>query len=192
MLAQWAQQKIEPFASTPWPMILTPQCSQVGARAWIAHSKLSNTCGWSPGLSTRKDLSYSLPQTSHLAIFTALSRHRLDCALIYPYHKPHKRGDPHHSKKARGPGRQELRSLLSDKKAKACSSQLSTRSSPTSAARCRGESQNPNFFFFGSSVGLPSSWPSDTSGVRGRPSRSSTNSWGSTPRLAASLRIVVG
>src|SRR5215212_6933647 len=35
MLAQWAQQyrDREPFASTPWPMILTPQCSQVGARS---------------------------------------------------------------------------------------------------------------------------------------------------------------
>src|SRR5918995_6074073 len=42
MLAQWAQQYREPFASTPCPMILTPQYSQVGASAWIAHSKLSN------------------------------------------------------------------------------------------------------------------------------------------------------
>src|SRR5215210_3977834 len=53
-------------------MTLTPQYSQVGASAWIAHSKLSNTCGWSPGLSTRNALSYSLPQTSHLAIMTPL------------------------------------------------------------------------------------------------------------------------
>jgi hypothetical protein len=26
----------------PWPMMRTPQCSQVGASVWIAHSKLSN------------------------------------------------------------------------------------------------------------------------------------------------------
>src|SRR5215212_795421 len=62
---------MEPFASTPWPMILTPQCSQVGASAWIAHSKLSNTCGWSSGRVTRNALSYSLPHTSHLAISLA-------------------------------------------------------------------------------------------------------------------------
>jgi hypothetical protein len=41
MLAQWAQQKKRPSASTPWPMTLIPQYSQLGARAWIAHSKLS-------------------------------------------------------------------------------------------------------------------------------------------------------
>src|SRR5215210_51001 len=64
---------MDPFASTPWPMILTPQCSQVGASAWIAHSKLSNTCGWSPGRVTLKALSYSLPHTSHLATFYLLS-----------------------------------------------------------------------------------------------------------------------
>jgi hypothetical protein len=52
MLAQWAQQYREPFVSTPWPMNLTPQYSQVGASAWIAHSKLSNVRGWSPGIST--------------------------------------------------------------------------------------------------------------------------------------------
>jgi hypothetical protein len=52
MLAQWAQQCREPFVSTPWPMILTPQYSRVGASAWIAHSKLSNVHGWSPGIST--------------------------------------------------------------------------------------------------------------------------------------------
>jgi hypothetical protein len=44
MLAQWAQQKKRPSASTPWPMTLMPQYSQVGARACTAHSKLSNVC----------------------------------------------------------------------------------------------------------------------------------------------------
>ncbi|MCW2878404.1 MAG: hypothetical protein JWQ95_2504 [Sphaerisporangium sp.] len=40
-LAQWAQQYQWPLASTPWPMIRHPQCSQAGAMPWIAHSKLS-------------------------------------------------------------------------------------------------------------------------------------------------------
>ena len=26
----------------PWPMMRQPQCEQIGASAWIAHSKLSN------------------------------------------------------------------------------------------------------------------------------------------------------
>jgi hypothetical protein len=39
----------------------------VGASAWIAHSKLSNV--WLlPASTTWNDLSYSLPQTSHLAM----------------------------------------------------------------------------------------------------------------------------
>jgi len=41
-LAQRAQQKILSSASTPWPVTRQPQCSQVGAIAWMAHSKLSN------------------------------------------------------------------------------------------------------------------------------------------------------
>jgi hypothetical protein len=41
--AQCAQQKNVPSFSAPWPMIVHPQCWQVGASAWIAHSKLSNT-----------------------------------------------------------------------------------------------------------------------------------------------------
>src|SRR4249919_2701489 len=41
--AQCAQQKKRPLASTPCPMILHWQCSQVGAIRWMAHSKLSNT-----------------------------------------------------------------------------------------------------------------------------------------------------
>src|SRR5215211_3439781 len=48
-------------------MILQPQWAQVGAMAWIAHSKLSNT--WvSPALVISIVLSYSLPQTSHWAM----------------------------------------------------------------------------------------------------------------------------
>ena len=41
--AQCAQQKKVPSFSTPCPTMVHPQCSQVGASAWIAHSKLSNT-----------------------------------------------------------------------------------------------------------------------------------------------------
>ena len=41
--AQCAQQKKVPSFSTPWPTMVHPQCSQVGAKAWIAHSKLSKT-----------------------------------------------------------------------------------------------------------------------------------------------------
>jgi hypothetical protein len=46
--AQCAQQKKVPSFSTPWPTIVHPQCSHVGASAWIAHSKLSNTWLWPP------------------------------------------------------------------------------------------------------------------------------------------------
>jgi hypothetical protein len=46
--AQWAQQYTEPPASTPWPTILQPQWAQVGAIAWIAHSKLSNVIDLPP------------------------------------------------------------------------------------------------------------------------------------------------
>jgi hypothetical protein len=46
--AQCAQQKKVPSFSTPWPTMVQPQCSQVGASAWIAHSKLSNTWLWPP------------------------------------------------------------------------------------------------------------------------------------------------
>jgi hypothetical protein len=38
------QQYIFPFSSTPWPMMRQRQCAQLGARAWIAHSKLSKVC----------------------------------------------------------------------------------------------------------------------------------------------------
>lgn len=39
--AQCAQQKIRPFDSTPCPITRQPQWAQIGASAWIAHSKLS-------------------------------------------------------------------------------------------------------------------------------------------------------
>jgi hypothetical protein len=41
MVAQWAQQKKRPSASTPCPITLHPQCSHAGASVWMAHSKLS-------------------------------------------------------------------------------------------------------------------------------------------------------
>src|SRR5947207_2976554 len=44
--AQWAQQKHWSFASTPWPTIRQPQWAQRGAKAWMAHSKLSNWWVW--------------------------------------------------------------------------------------------------------------------------------------------------
>jgi hypothetical protein len=42
-VAQCAQQKNRSSFSAPWPMMVQPQCSQTGARAWIAHSKQSKT-----------------------------------------------------------------------------------------------------------------------------------------------------
>src|SRR5438034_190827 len=44
-----------------------PQCLQVGASAWMAHSKLSKVCD-SPFITTLKALSYSLPQVSQVAM----------------------------------------------------------------------------------------------------------------------------
>jgi hypothetical protein len=66
-LAQWAQQKKRPPTSTPCPITLHLQCSHIGAIAWIAHSKLSKVCRVPAAISS-KLLSYSLPQTSHVAI----------------------------------------------------------------------------------------------------------------------------
>jgi hypothetical protein len=40
-----------------------PQWAQRGAKAWMAHSKLSNVCGM-PAITTSNDLSYSFPQVS--------------------------------------------------------------------------------------------------------------------------------
>jgi hypothetical protein len=48
---------------------LTPQYSQDGASAWIAHSKLSKVRVPWPGMLIWKALSYSFPQTSHWAMF---------------------------------------------------------------------------------------------------------------------------
>src|ERR687896_112256 len=55
-------------------MTLTLQYSQTGARACMAHSKLSKVCVSPPGILMSKDLSYSFPQTSHWAISILLSR----------------------------------------------------------------------------------------------------------------------
>jgi hypothetical protein len=41
--AQCAPQYQWPSASTPWPMIWTRQCSQMGAMRWIAQANESNT-----------------------------------------------------------------------------------------------------------------------------------------------------
>src|SRR5919108_5676189 len=57
-------------------MILQLQWSQVGAIAWMAHSKLSNTCV-SPVLVISIVLSYSLPQTSHWAMASSSNRGRI-------------------------------------------------------------------------------------------------------------------
>lgn len=65
--AQWAQQKNCPPTSTPWPITRQLHCLQMGAMAWIAHSKLSKVCR-TPAASITNALSYSLPQVSHFAI----------------------------------------------------------------------------------------------------------------------------
>src|SRR5919108_5177345 len=67
-------------------MILQPQWAQVGAMAWIAHSKLSNT--WvSPALVISIVLSYSLPQTSHSAMAFLLES---GSGIPYPERGPQK------------------------------------------------------------------------------------------------------
>src|SRR4051794_18839399 len=57
---------MRPSFSTPWPMTRQLQWAQVGARAWMAHSKLSNVCE-APRIVTWKALSYSFPHTSQRA-----------------------------------------------------------------------------------------------------------------------------
>src|ERR671925_140039 len=54
---------MRPSFSTPWPMTRQLQWAHVGARAWMAHSKLSNVCE-APRIVTWKALSYSFPHTS--------------------------------------------------------------------------------------------------------------------------------
>src|SRR5581483_920119 len=66
-LAQCAQQYIAPRCSRPCPIILQPQWAQVGAKAWIAHSKESKVCV-SPSRVTVNALSYSLPHRLHVAM----------------------------------------------------------------------------------------------------------------------------
>lgn len=53
--AQWAPQNQCPSASTPWPMIWTRQCSQMGAMRWMAQEKQSKTCT-TPCACTSKDI----------------------------------------------------------------------------------------------------------------------------------------
>jgi hypothetical protein len=57
---QWAQQQNSPATSAPWPITRQPQCSHTGAIAWMAHSKLSNTCR-SPGGDHLKGLVVVVP-----------------------------------------------------------------------------------------------------------------------------------
>jgi hypothetical protein len=74
--AQWTQQKICPSTSTQCPTIRQLQCTQTGANAWMAHSKLSKV--WcSPPTTTSNALSYSLSQTSHVAIHKCFARRTL-------------------------------------------------------------------------------------------------------------------
>src|SRR3954462_8193401 len=68
--AQCAQQKIRSSDSMPCPRMRQPQWSHVGATAWIAHSKESKTCVSPPTVSSIA-LSYSLPQTSQVAMSAA-------------------------------------------------------------------------------------------------------------------------
>jgi len=60
-----------PLSSIPWPMIRQRQCAHVGARTWIAHSKLSKTW-FLPAWLIVNALSYSLPQSSHLCMVRLL------------------------------------------------------------------------------------------------------------------------
>jgi hypothetical protein len=55
-VAQFAQQKKVPLLSTPWPMILQPQCEHLGASAFIAHSNESKVWDF-PFIVTLNDLS---------------------------------------------------------------------------------------------------------------------------------------
>src|SRR3982751_3428687 len=57
---------MRPSFSTPCPMTRHLQWTQVGARACMAHSKLSNVCE-APRIVTWNALSYSFPHTSQRA-----------------------------------------------------------------------------------------------------------------------------
>src|SRR5688500_14320610 len=59
-----------------------PQCAQVGASAWVAHSKLSKMRAGPPPTEIERGLSYSLPQTSHRAmIILQRCARKLACVL---------------------------------------------------------------------------------------------------------------
>src|SRR5438046_9925293 len=80
--AQWTQQKICSSASTPCPTIRQLQCAQTGASAWMAHSKLSKV--WcSPPTTTSNALSYSLSQTSPVAIHKCFARRTLSDGVCF-------------------------------------------------------------------------------------------------------------
>src|SRR5829696_10582200 len=64
---------MRPPPSTPWPTILHPQFPQVGANAWMAHSKLSKV-RVVPATVTSNDLSYSFPHTSQRPMLEASFR----------------------------------------------------------------------------------------------------------------------
>jgi hypothetical protein len=73
IVAQLAQQKYRPpGSSTPWPTMRHPQCSHVGAIAWIAHSNESNV-PFRSGIAIVMVFRYSLPQTSHRAIVVSVA-----------------------------------------------------------------------------------------------------------------------
>ena len=65
------------------------QCGQCGARAWIAHSKLSKVCRF-PSTTTSNVLSYSFSQTSHVAIQNcfACAKDGGGVALLEMSHEP--------------------------------------------------------------------------------------------------------
>jgi len=50
----------------PCPITFTPQYSQVGASAWIAHSKLSKVCESPPDTVTEIALEFRTPPTNAL------------------------------------------------------------------------------------------------------------------------------
>src|SRR5947207_13732288 len=65
-------------------MIRQPQCAHVGARTWIAHSKLSKT--WLlPPWTIVNALSYSLPHNTHFAM-AGLLENRTFRASFSPCH----------------------------------------------------------------------------------------------------------
>src|SRR5688500_17078942 len=69
-------------------MIRTPQLWQLGASAWMAHSKLSNVYRSPFDSSTSNDLSYSFPQCAQVPISASDHRLEVDCSLRDPGQQP--------------------------------------------------------------------------------------------------------